>query len=95
MSSYSGGGFFRRSHSSGHRRGGVVGGLLGHSHSSGRRRGGMMGGLMGHSHSSHGRGRYVKGGHYRPVKRGGCLGAFLVGAALAVGGLTGLVSLIA
>ncbi|WP_339095348.1 hypothetical protein ACINK0_02050 [Deinococcus sp. VB343] len=93
MSSFSGGGFFGRSHSSGHRRGGMVRGY-GHSHSSGHR----MGGFLGGSHSSGGRGRYVQGGHLRPVhSRGprGCLGAFLVGGALVGSGLAGLVSLLA
>ena len=77
MSSYSGGGFFKRSHS---------------SRSSGRRGGGF---LRGHSHSSDHRGRYAPGGHYRPVRRAGCLGAVALGAALSAGSVWGLVGLLA
>lgn len=99
MSGFSGGSFsFSRS---GHRRGGFLGGqVLGgrRSHSSGHR-GGFLGGALGHSHSSGHRGGYGRGGHYRQVarRRGGlgCLGAFVVGAALAGASLAGLVSLIA
>ena len=75
MSSFSGGGFFGHSRSSGHRRG--------------------VGGFLGGSHSSHGKGRYVQGGHYRPVKRSsGCLGMFVLGALTVGSGVLGLVSLI-
>lgn len=44
---------------------------------------------------------YGRGGHHRPSRhasrshRRGCLGVFLVGAALAAGSVVGLVSLIA
>ncbi|MFC5848226.1 hypothetical protein [Deinococcus petrolearius] len=90
MSSHSGGGFFGHSRSSGHRRGGFIG----QGHSSGHR-GGLVGGLLGGSSSGR-RGRYVQGGHYRPQRRGlGCLGVFVVGAALLGGGVAGLVSLVA
>ncbi|GGK86973.1 hypothetical protein GCM10010844_01900 [Deinococcus radiotolerans] len=55
---------------------------------------------MGHhsrSSFSHGhRHQYGHGGHYRARRRGplGCLGVFVVGAALAGGSLLGLVSLL-
>lgn len=66
------------------------------SHSSGHR-GGFLGGVIGHSHSSGHRGHYGAGGHYRQVRRRGlgCLGVFLVGAALAGGSLAGLLTLLA
>ncbi|MCP2014835.1 hypothetical protein L1280_001987 [Deinococcus sp. HSC-46F16] len=95
MSGFSGGSFsFGRSHSHSHGRRGF--GMLGHSHSSGHRRGGFLGGLT--SHSSGHRGRYVGGGHYRQARRPrglGCLGAFMVGAALTGGTLAGVLSLLA
>lgn len=94
MSGFSGGSFsFGHSHSS-HKRRGF--GMLGQSHSSGHRRGGFLGGLT--SHSSGHRGRYVGGGHYRQARRSrglGCLGAFMVGAALTGGTLAGVLSLLA
>lgn len=87
MSSFSGGGFFNHSHSSGHRRGGYNS----HSYSSGY---GKLGGFLGSSHSSGRSGRYIQGGHYRPATRpSGCLGVFILGAAL-VGSLSGLVTLL-
>ncbi|KEF34306.1 hypothetical protein RDMS_07840 [Deinococcus sp. RL] len=93
MSGFSGGSFsFGRSHGRGRR--GF--GMLGHSHSSGHRRGGFLGGLT--SHSSGHRGRFVGGGHYRQVRRSrglGCLGAWVVGAALTGGTLAGVFVLLA
>lgn len=79
MSSFSGGGFFGHSRSSGH-----------------KRRGQGMGGFLGGSHSSHGKGRYVQGGHYRPVapRRSGCLGFFMLGVLTVGSGVMGLVSLL-
>ncbi len=53
---------------------------------------------MGHSHSSGRRGHYARGGHYRQVarRRGmGCLGVFLVGAALVGSSIAGVLSLLA
>ncbi|WP_081908969.1 hypothetical protein [Deinococcus sp. YIM 77859] len=91
MSGFSGGSFsFGHSHSHGHR--GY--GYRGHSHSSGHGAG-FLGGVLGHS-SGH-RGHYSRGGHYRQVARSrrmGCLGALLIGAALA-GGSAAVFSLIA
>ncbi|MFC3604228.1 hypothetical protein ACFOLM_14800 [Deinococcus soli (ex Cha et al. 2016)] len=60
---------------------------------------GHRGGFLGHhsrSSHSHGRHHYGHGGHYRARRRGplGCLGVFVVGAALAGGSLLGLVSLL-
>ncbi|MDL2344161.1 hypothetical protein QOL99_08345 [Deinococcus sp. MIMF12] len=95
MSGFSGGSFsFGHSHSHGRKRRGF--GMLGHSHSSGHRGGGFLGGVMGGS-SGH-RGRYARGGHYRQTRRPrglGCLGVFLVGAALTGGTLAGVLSLLA
>lgn len=93
MSGFSGGSFsFGHSHSRGHGRYGY----RGHSHSSGHGAG-FLG--LGHSHSNGHRGHYGRGGHYRQVvhrRRGcGCLGMFLIGAALAGGSVTGLLSLLA
>ena len=88
MSGFSGGSF-SFSHSRGQRGFGYRG------HSSGHR-GGFLGGALGGSHSSGHRGHYGRGGHYRQVARHrglGCLGVFLVGAALAGGSVLGLLSL--
>ncbi|WP_102125697.1 hypothetical protein [Deinococcus planocerae] len=91
MSGHSGGSF-SFSHSGGRR------GAFGRrSHSSGHR-GGFLGGALGHSHSSGHRGHYGRGGHYRQTRRRrglGCLGVFLVGAALAGGSALGLLTLLA
>lgn len=72
--------------------------MFGGRRSSSGHRGGFLGGVMGHSHSSGHRGRFVTGGHYRQVRKRsglGCLGVFLVGAALAGGSVVGLLTLLA
>lgn len=76
---------------------GFSGGSFSFSRSSGR-----GGGFLGHSHSHSGhRAHYGHGGHHRQSRYAprshsrGCLGIFLVGAALAAGSVVGLVSLIA